>query len=66
MSIVGIVIALLIVGVILWGVNQLPMIDPNIKKIIYVVVIVLVLIWLLQSIAGGGWGNLGNVRIGGR
>lgn len=48
MSIVAIVIVLLVVGFILWIVNQAP-IDGTIKNIIYGVVVLGVIIWLLQS-----------------
>ncbi len=47
----SIIIALAIVGLILWVVEQIPM-DATIARIIRVVVIVLVCIWLLQLLAG--------------
>jgi hypothetical protein len=47
-------IILCIVGLILWGVNQVPGIPPIIKTVIYVVVGVIVLIWLLNFVGGGG------------
>jgi len=53
MSIISILITLCIIGVILWGVQQIPM-DPTIKRIIVVVAIVLVLLWLLTSLSGTG------------
>ena len=43
-------IALLIVGVILWGISQILM-DPTIARIIRVVVIVFVAIWLIYLLA---------------
>lgn len=42
----SIVVALVIVGLILWVVQQIPM-DPVIARIIRVVVIVAVVLWLL-------------------
>lgn len=60
MAILPIIITLAIVGVILWGIQQIPM-DATIKRIIVVVAIVLVLLWLLSSISGVGpslsWGG---------
>jgi hypothetical protein len=44
MSILGILIFLVIVGVVLW---LIPM-PENIKKIIYVVVAIVAIVWLLQ------------------
>lgn len=51
-EIVWVIAALLIVGVILWGLNQIPGIDPAIKAIVRVIVIVLLSIWLIYFIAG--------------
>ncbi len=53
---IQVVIALVIVGLILWVIEQIPM-DATIKSIIRVVVIVAVCIWLLMllvSLAGSG------------
>ncbi len=51
-----IVVALAIVGLLLWVIQQIPM-DATIAKIIRVVVIVFVSLWLLQLVVqmfGGG------------
>jgi hypothetical protein len=53
---IQIVVALVIVGLILWVIQQIPM-DPTIARIIRVIVIVVVCLWLIMfllSIAGGG------------
>ena len=50
---ISIVVALIIVGLILWVVSQIPM-DPVIARIIRVVVIVCVVLWLLSILMGGG------------
>jgi preprotein translocase subunit SecE len=46
-------IALCIVGLILWGINQIPGIPQIIKVVIYVLVGVILLLWLLQFVQGG-------------
>jgi hypothetical protein len=46
-------IVLCIVGLLLWGINQIPGIPPVIKTVIYVVVGVIILIWLLHFVQGG-------------
>jgi hypothetical protein len=54
---IQIIAALVIVGLILWVIQQIPM-DPTIARIIRVIVIVVVCLWLvmlLLSIAGGGF-----------
>ena len=47
-------IVLCIVGLILWGIGQIPGLPAPIKTVIYVLVGVVVLLWLYQSLAGGG------------
>lgn len=46
-------IVLCIVGVILWGINQIPGIPPMVKVVVYVIVAVIILIWLLNYVQGG-------------
>ena len=48
---IQILVTLLIVGVILWGITQIPM-DAAIARIIRVVVILFVCIWLIYLLAG--------------
>lgn len=50
-ALVSLLVALLIVGVILWGLSQIPM-DPAIARVIRVVVIVVVAIWLIYFLVG--------------
>ena len=45
-SMISVVIALAIVGVVLWAITQFPM-DATIQKLIRVVVVVFAVIWLL-------------------
>ena len=52
MTLLALIVTLLIVGLVLWAVNAVPFIDPGVKKIIYVVIVVVVCLWLLTSIAG--------------
>jgi len=40
-------------------------IDPRLKALIYVIVVLILLLWLLQQF-GGGLGNFGNVNCGHR
>lgn len=48
MSIISIIVALILVGLALWVVGQIPM-DPLVARILRVVVIVLLVLWLLQA-----------------
>jgi hypothetical protein len=46
-------IVLCIVGLILWGITQIPGIPPIIKVVVYVVIGVAILLWLLNYVQGG-------------
>lgn len=49
MSLVVLIVFLIVVGLLLWAVKQLPL-DPQVMKIIYVVVIVACVLWLLEAV----------------
>lgn len=48
---IEIIIVLVIVGLALWVIQQIPM-DPTIARILRVVIIVFVAIWLLYALVG--------------
>ena len=48
MSLIAIIVVLVIVGVGLWLLDQVP-ISPIIKKVIWVVTILFVVLWILQA-----------------
>lgn len=52
MTLLSLVVALILVGVLLYVVNLIPL-DPTIKKLIQIVVIVFVALWLLSALFGG-------------
>jgi hypothetical protein len=60
MSLITIVVALIVVGVLLWLVNTYMPMDGKIKKVLNIVVMVVVVLWLLNVF--GVLGFLGNVR----
>lgn len=62
MSLIYLVIVLVIVGVILWAINNYIPMQSNIKKILNVVVVIAVILWLLTVF--GVIGNLSTIRIG--
>jgi undecaprenyl pyrophosphate phosphatase UppP len=62
MPLVTVVIYLIIVGVLLWLVNNYIPMDYKIKQIINVLVVVVVVIWLLQVL--GVMGPLNRIRVG--
>lgn len=62
MPLINVVIALIVVGVLLWLINTYLPMDGKIKSILNAVVVIAVVIWLLQAF--GVLGSLGGVKIG--
>ena len=56
MPIVNIVIALIVVGVALWLINNFIPIAGSIKSILNIVVVIAVVIWVLKAV--GMWGRV--------
>jgi len=63
MSLISLVIILIVVGVLLWLVNTFIPMDPKVKQILNVVVIIAIVIWVL-GIFLGGWHGIPDIRIG--
>jgi hypothetical protein len=61
MSLIGVVLTLVVVGVLLWLLNNYVPMDSKIKSIVNVVVVIVVVVWLLQAF--GVLGSLQNIRI---
>jgi type IV secretory pathway TrbL component len=59
---INLVVTLIVVGVLLWAVNTYIPMDPTIKKILNVVIVIAVVLWLLQAF--GILGSLSTVRVG--
>lgn len=62
MSLVTLVVVLIVVGVLLWLVNQYIPMDPKIKQILNIVVLIAVVLWLLSVF--GILGSLDTVHVG--
>lgn len=56
-----IIVVLIVVGVLLWLVNNYIPMDGKIKNILNVVVVIIVVLWLLQAF--GLLGSLGGVGV---
>jgi len=57
MSLIGLILTLVVVGVLLWLLNNYVPMDSKIKSILNAVVVIVVVVWLLQA-----FGLLGSVR----
>lgn len=62
MLLINLIIVLVVIGLILWLINTYVPLDPTIKRILNIAVIIFVLIWLLSAI--GVLGTLSDIRIG--
>lgn len=62
MPLINVVIVLIVVGVLLWLVNQFIPMDRKIKSILNAVVVIAVVLWLLNVF--GVLGPVSNIRIG--
>jgi hypothetical protein len=62
MPLIQLIIVLIVVGVLLWLVNNYIPMDATIKKILNVVVIIAVILWLLSVF--GVIGSLSGIRVG--
>ena len=63
MSLISLIIIIVAIGVILWAVNTYIPMEPNIKKLLNVVVIVVLVLWVLSAI--GLLPELASIRVGG-
>ncbi len=61
MPLINIVVALIIVGVALWLINNYIPMASGIKTILNVVVVVAVGVWVLQAF--GLWGHVSTYRV---
>ncbi len=61
MDLLTIIIVLIAVGLLLWAANTYIPMDPKIKTILNVVVVILVIVWLLKAI--GILGYLSDAKI---
>ncbi|MGC9967104.1 MAG: Thivi_2564 family membrane protein [Syntrophobacteraceae bacterium] len=62
MPLINLIIILVVVGVLLWLVNNYIPMDRKIKKILNVVVVIVVILWLLSIF--GVIGSLSGLRVG--
>jgi UDP-N-acetylmuramyl pentapeptide phosphotransferase/UDP-N-acetylglucosamine-1-phosphate transferase len=62
MPLISLVITLIVVGVLLWFVNNYIPMDSKIKNILNIVVVVAVVVWLLNML--GLMDSLRGIRVG--
>jgi len=62
MPLIHLVLVLVVVGVVLWLINNYIPMDGTIKTILNVVVVIAVIIWLLSAF--GVLGSMSTIRVG--
>lgn len=62
MSLVSLVVTLIVVGILLWLINNYIPMDAKIKSILNIVVVVAVVLWLLNLL--GLMDSLRGIRVG--
>lgn len=62
MPLINLLFALIIIGVVLWLINNYLPMDPPIKTLINVVIVITVLLWLLTTLSGIGGFYIGHPR----
>jgi hypothetical protein len=61
MSLIGLILSLVVIGVLLWLVNNYVPMDRTIKSIVNAVVVIVTVVWVLQAV--GLLGSLQNIRL---
>jgi hypothetical protein len=61
MPLLTIVVVLIVVGLVLWLINNYIPMDRKIKNILNIVVVIVVIIWLLKVF--GVWGSMNSLNV---
>ena len=59
MPLLPIIITIIVVGVLLWAVNTYLPMDPKLKQILNIVVVICVILWLLKAF--GVWSYMAHL-----
>lgn len=62
MSLLTVVMVIVVVGVLLWALNNFIPMDAKVRSILNAVVVIVLILWLLQAF--GIIGSLGAIRVG--
>jgi hypothetical protein len=61
MSLLTIILAIVLVGVLLWAVNSFIPMQPNIKQLLNCVVVIALIVWLLKAF--GVFGSIAAIHV---
>lgn len=66
MSLLGILVALIVVLLVFWAARALLAafgVGDPIATVVYVLLVVVVILWLLGTVSGGSLGSLGHLKV---
>lgn len=58
MSLLTIIVVFVVVGVVLWLINQFVPMDARIKQALSIIVVVLLVVWVLLGVFGGSFPDI--------
>ena len=61
MSLLALIVAIVIVGVVMYLINRFIPMEANIKTLLNVAVVIILVLWVLKAM--GLFGSLANIRI---
>lgn len=61
MDIVTLIVVCVLVGLALWAINRFIPMEPSVKQVMNIAVVVLLVLWIVVNVLGGL--NLGSVRL---
>jgi len=63
MTLLGLILTLVLVGVLLWLINSFIPMEPTVKKILNAAVAIVLVLWIISEIFGGFGGLNQTIRI---
>jgi hypothetical protein len=60
-DIVTLIVVCVLVGLALWAINRFVPMEPSVKRVMNIAVVVLLVLWIVVSVLGGL--DLGTVRL---
>lgn len=61
MDIVTLIVVCVLVGLALWAINRFVPMEPSIKRVMNIAVVVLLILWIVVNVLGDL--NLGSIRL---
>jgi uncharacterized BrkB/YihY/UPF0761 family membrane protein len=65
MSLVTLIVVVVIVGVVMWLINAYVPMEPRIKSLLNIAVLVVLVLWILSALFGFNLQSFPDIRVGG-